>query len=697
MKKTLNAIRLHGVNTNSLGNYLVSLGLLAAVAKRYPCVRGCWIDDEFCLISEQLDSNEKFKNYLLEDWKPIEYKLWWTSSQKADTKSKSSEKIWQERNDSPVSELAILDSHIVPTGRNVFNPVLGTGGNVGKRNLAKAYTEATKCVKDKQSETWLDATLFGDCSAPLPKLNNGGTWFVYANKTFNSGRKWSQEGLISPWSILLATEGAFLLSGNINRRLSARSRPYAVFPFVTEPPPPESAGNIGISTAEFWAPLWTNPANYLEIKKMLRRGHAQLGNRTARSPHEFAVAAMAAGVDIGINAFARFELRQTTSSQVYEAIPKPSVHVGKDEISNHENQSQHGSTLLVRLIESGWLDRLPFEPRDSKQKGKFVGLRGKVESLIVKIAENPDDPEQWQKLLLQLASVQTKADRNQNLRKMCNPVPGLSTDWFVKAWLSDDQSNPPEIEIAKSIASVGSGSRNGIAHNVFGIEGTLAVNRRLKFPKIRPANALWNSGDTLQTLLKVAQRRMIDMDLKSPVPFVGRACCPYESVSRFLADEVDLELVAAWIPPLSLIDWSNDSTRSEHANASISLNGTDLLQGLFRPMFCGLQEIKINLGKPGICLLNETMPSPNLLRRLFHLIRFNELDEAVDAAINHYRTQRIKIVEPASIIADGERIAASMLIPVSRADIANNFSCWLQPNQSFQSQTKTKELNYVKE
>ena len=99
---------------------------------------------------------------------------------------------------------------------------------------------------------WLRLTLFAENCQDIPPVGSTGTWFVSANKTFNSGQDWYREGEISPWSFLLALEGAILLVGGIDRRLSAKARPYAVFPFVTEAPAPASEGEIGLAKAEFW-------------------------------------------------------------------------------------------------------------------------------------------------------------------------------------------------------------------------------------------------------------------------------------------------------------------------------------------------------------------------------------------------------------------------------------------------------------
>ncbi len=190
------------------------------------------------------------------------------------------------------------------------------------------------------------ALLFSEIQrSPLPNLNSAGTWFVYANKTFNSGQDWYREGQISPWSFLLALEGALLLIGSVGRRLGSRAHPYAVFPFVTDRPSPTSSDEVGLARAEFWAPLWIQPANLVEIRTLLQRGLARIGQRVAQAPHEFAIAALAAGVDTGIETFVRFVLRQTTSSQVYEALPRERIKVR--EARNRESRYDRSSLALV--------------------------------------------------------------------------------------------------------------------------------------------------------------------------------------------------------------------------------------------------------------------------------------------------------------------------------------------------------------
>jgi CRISPR-associated protein Csx17 len=201
--------------------------------------------------------------------------------------------------------------------------------------------------------------------------------------------------------------------------------------------------------------LWKSPATRGEVESLLQRGLAQVGGRAAQAPHEFTVAALAAGVDAGVTEFARYELRQTTSSQVFEAIPREHVRAETEAGVESPNSIRAiASKLLLALIESGWIDRLPYEPRDSKQKGKFVGLRGPIEAAIVRIGERPNDETRWQALLQQLANVQSRIDLNRKHRERCAALRPLDPAWFGLAW-PESGGIPAEIEMARAIASIG--------------------------------------------------------------------------------------------------------------------------------------------------------------------------------------------------------------------------------------------------
>ena len=717
MNRTLRVFPFDGINTDSMGHYLAGLGLLASTARRWPTIRACWRHGRFLLLSDQVADAAEISHYLLTEWKPTAYERWWSTAQKADTKAKSSSKLWKGRNFGSLDEVKLLDAHVVGMGRNCFNPVLGTGGNIGKRDLAKAWKDSVKLLSKPERSCWLDATLTGKADCGMPDLASGGTWFVFANKTFNSGQGWYREGQLSPWSFLLSMEGAFLLVGGVNRRLGSRSRPYAVFPFVSEPSQPETDGEIGLARAEFWAPLWMNPATLGEVETLLQRGMARLGGRAAKAPNEFAVAALAAGVDAGVTEFARYELRQTTSSQVFEAIPREHIKAESDGASRTENSSRAvASKLLLALLESGWLDRLPYEPRDSKQKGKFVGLRGPVEAAIVRIGERPDDATRWQELLLKLAAAQARIDRNKAHRERCAALRPLNPAWFYRAFPSSDGTIPAEIEMARAIASIGwpMDAKTGdlpLMANVFGVEITAKGQfPGVRFPKARTAQAIWGTGAPLQMLLDVAHRRLIDADKPKSNPFAAACSCSADAVHRVLRDDgsVDLEEVMRWVPALSLINWPRRQSRfrvnMQNGGAfdltsmpdCPEMDGSALLYALARPLFhrclvpegAGLhcwvrdERSKRNHVEELLPQYDKLIPQPGLLRQLFNLLRFDSLDEAIQLLRNRYLAAgRDIVLPPNGFVADGSRVAAALLIPISDEDVVSGLRRWLQPSK----------------
>lgn len=668
MNRVLNVLPLSGIRPDSLGNYLVGLGLLSAASKKWCSIRGCWRNGSFALVGEGIEQST-VRDYLINQWNPTAYERWWVDVQKKDTKAKTDRGLWSTRSNAEARNARLLDAHIIGSGRNQFNPVLGTGGNVGKRDLAKAREDAHSLLskaETAQKAAWLNSTLEGGSSSELPGLNNAGTWFVYANKTFNSGQDWYREGEISPWSFLLALEGAILLVGDVGRRLSAKARPYAVFPFVAEAPAPMSEGEIGLAKAEFWAPLWEYPASLSEIRALLERGLARIGQRAAKAPHEFAVAAMAAGVDAGVTAFARFVLRQTTSSQVYEAIPKERVRV-------NEVESQE-SKLIEPLLP--WFDRLPYEPSDSKQRGKFKGLRGPAEQATISVASQPDDPERWQRLLLLLADEQWRIDRNKNLRGRCRALPFLDRTWFEKCW----PAPPAEIFVARAIASIGAGTDIPIIVNIYGVEVDKR-NNPIFSGEQRPQRAVWHSGHPLRVLADVLERRLIDTDAMSPLPFEATRSCASETLAAFISRGLDCDLILRWVPPFSLIRWSAGQTSLQPAKgraARFSPDGTLLLHSLFRPLF---YPFPLWVGHDAL-FPERLRPHAGTARRLLNLIRQESWDEAIQLARGRYLAAgRATVAPPPNLCADGELLTATLLVPLHEKDIAAALRRWLQPKK----------------
>ena len=667
--RELQVVSCPGISVDSLGEYLMGIGLLSVLSQCWPGVRGCWRNDNFCIIAEGA-SKDAIENRILDRWKVAEsefkYESWWKEDQKKDTKAKSDINIWRARSQQDdIRKVIHLDAHIIGAGRNQFNPIFGTGGNIGRRDIAKAANKAISELKNESEqirELWLKYTLWCEGDPELPELSSTGTWFIFANKTFNSGQEWYQEGRLSPWSFLLALKGALLLVGGVNRRWSGTAHPYAVFPFITDIASPSTQEEVGLAKAEFWAPLWSHPATLTEVRALFERGYSRIGERTAKAPHEFALAARAAGVDAGISAFARFVLRQTTSAQTYEAIPEEHIRTSDSETAE--------ATLIQELMP--WLDRLPDEPRDSKRRGEFRGLRGPIERLIIKVFQRPDDPEHWQKLLLSLSETQLRLDNNREWRTRCDALPWLHPDWFEKAW----PEPPTEIQVARAIASLGAGTKMPLLVNIFSVE--LGEGGQPFFPKERPQKAVWHCGAVVPLLADVLQRRLIDTDSTGELPLKAPYLCDAQTIRALLAGALDWDLIGRWIPPLSLVRWSWQANRPQPEESSLEADGLCLLIALFRPFFHPY-SIKLDDAE----LFPERLrPTAITARSLLNLIRQGEWHEAIRLAESRYRAAGISIVtSPMQIIddeVDGELAAASLLIPLNSRDVAAGIRRWIQ-------------------
>jgi CRISPR-associated protein Csx17 len=668
MSASLNILSFPGINTECLGHYLIGLGLLKAVGGKWPTTRGFWRDGVFNLASE-LSSSDEIEHYLQKEWTPNRYEKWWVAAQKLDTKARSSRHLRAERSQRSVKQVRVADSTIVGVRRNQFNPLFGTGGNIGKRNLETAWCEARALCADKDSAKWLRSTLSEFASQEVPPFTNAGTWFVYNNKTFNSGLRWYREGRLSPWSFLLAMEGALLIRGGSGRRLGSRARPYAAYPFVSQALQPSEETEVGQKTAgEFWAPLWKQPATLGEVETLFQRGLARLGGRAASEPHEFAVAALAAGTDAGISQFIRFEFRQTTSSQVYEAIPRGIFLVPPKRTRDH---GAHPSTLLNQIVGARWLDQLPFEPATKKSKLRFAGLRGPIARQILSVAADPANPEAWQQLLLKLAQIQGRIDRNPNWRKRNPALPFLFRDWFRRAF---PDGAPLEVRVAAALASLGSRSDYPALCNVFGVK---LVNNLTHFMGPgRPQRAVWHDGQPAAALLDLVDRRLLDAQQGSFDNMHGAQPLDQSDVATFLSQEgCDLHLVQRWLPAMSLVDWSGawqwEISRREPSGGPL------LLWSFFKPFFVG-DDILLsacNFRRPA------SKPKPAFARQLFALLRNGAVEQAIALARTGYQAEGLPVIKPPSPSRDFDsaRLAIAMALPVRPLSLACLVERWLQP------------------
>ena len=702
----LPALAIPGLPPDNPGDYLASLGLLRSLARKWPSVRIAWREDILHVVGGPIDMDELLDAFAdiaaKRAWTP--YERGWAEDQKRSTRAKSGAPLamWQAAANENVLEL--FNAHAVPAARVSFNPLLGSGGNAGKRAFSDGWKKATDALAPIASATpkkgketnanvpdprkELDALLRGEPTTWLLENLNAASWFSDANKLFNSGQSPFREGRLSPWAMALACEGLALLAGGASRRLGTRARAVGAFPFVTRAAAPDAAGEAGRDLAELWAPLWDRPMTLPETRALFLRGRAEVRGRGVLTPSAFATAIVRRGVDAGITEFRRFVLGRTTSANTFEprfdgtlrlraapAVPSPS--------SSPEGTA--ASTALERAL--GLVDHLP---RDRKigQRWRFVGLRGPIERAMLQLAAEPGDPGAACGLLDAVVAVLDRVDRNRSFRE-----PGISWEPLPIEWLPAlFGGEPPAVEARLALALV-SGfpvSRPFTLYRL-GVE-----KRRVGFehPAHSPARCVWGPGPLSRVLSSVVQRRVLDWEEsaktgnKEPS---ARCLIPasLDAVNGWLEGTIDETLLWRWISRLALFDWRViaapviDELSLRGANTP-PVSGPLALFGMLHPLFNLQPVLRPNQPQAGDLLDPESgARTPAMARALASLVRAGQIEAAVRLASSRYAMAGAPLAWTVGPwhIDDPERLLASVLFPIEHSERTVLIERWLRPRR----------------
>ncbi len=705
-----------GLSPDSLGNYLASLGLLRILAQHWPSVRGAWHRGIF-----QVVGGPETMGQLLDDlsdaaqrrrWTP--YERGWTAAQKKSTKAKSgvSLSIWQASADE--EELQLLAAHAVPAARISFNPMLGSGGNAGKREFAKGWKtainvlapsgpvdadETTRRAKESQPSeaaaeiekqekcNHLQALLLGEPITWMVEKLNAASWFSDANKLYNSGQRPFREGGVSPWSMALACEGLVFFAGGVSRRLGARARSVGAFPFVTQGAAPQKSGEAGRDLAEVWAPLWHRPMTLPEVRTLFERGRAEVRGRGVLTPSAFATAIRRRGVDAGITEFRRFTLGRTTSANTFE--PRFEGAVGVQNLDGDGASSAAASAAAFDCL-LGLLDCLPRDRKVGK-RWRFVGLRGPLEAAMLDAAAAPADPETAHAVLDAAVSALDRADRNRTFREREITWQPLPLTWLPM--LFGDEAPCPEARLAVALISGFTADRPFALYR-FGIERQ--DRQCFLHPKVPPARWCWRPGPLASALCAVVQRRGIDWETASKqepdavvVPTLpSPAPVPSTYVDHWLACLVDDELLSRWLSRFALFDWSwvppgvrSMATTNDRRSGS---SGNVCLFGLLQPLI-DLRPVTRKGMRTSANLLpvGSKARTPGAARTLTSLLRAGQVDAAVRLATSRYAMAGSNLMKTGVQwnASDPERLLASLLFPVFPHERAALVERWLRPRR----------------
>jgi len=685
----LPAIPIPGLSPDSLGNYLASLGLLRVLCRRWPATRVAWRDDVLQVVGgpTTLDKLlDEMMNVANAPTKWTAYDKAWSSKQKEATKAKSGVPLarWQAEADEDILEMFV--AHAVPHARVSFNPILGSGGNAGRRDFAKGWKTAVDALAKPPKKgadlrrSSLSAWLMGlPVDWVLDKLA-AGSWFADATKLYNSGQQPARNSQATPWAMALACEGLAFFAGGASRRLGARTRPVGAFPFVTGPIAATAENEADRLRAEIWAPFWGRPMTLPEVSALFLRGRAELAGRGALTPAAFATAIHKRGVDAGIDEFRRFTLGRTTSSNTFE--PR---------LMGRFSRAANAATSLVLERVTALIEQRGF-PRDGK---RFAGLRGPIEFALLELAAAPDRTEAGLALLDSIVSALDRIDRNRSFREKRVQWEPLPIEWLLS--LFADQEPAVEARLALALVSGFSEAlpftafRFGVSWTRDGKVGGRTRPHRFTHSKVAPARWIWRPGEVSRVLGAVLSRRQLEepkLDVPGK-PWRGRAPLPASvaHMRRWLTGHLDEPLLAAWLSRLALLDWTRipEEVRSlaAPATASRSANGEIALIALAQPLVDRRRLVVEALSTDDLLAEERGARTPEAARSLVALLRSGDLDAAVRLAASRYAMAGacLATFDASWRTHDPDRLIAALLFPLSGRERATLFEHWLRPRR----------------
>ncbi|MEV0971731.1 type I-G CRISPR-associated protein Cas8g1/Csx17 [Microtetraspora glauca] len=233
------------------------------------------------------------------------------------------------RNTLPDDALAWLDVAVTLTLDDLaFNALAGTGGNFGRQDLSATYYDRLLHLmgpkaKPAQSRRWAEAALFGREDVAYLR-DTVGQYDPGRAGGIHSASDEKGDGFANPWSFVLVLEGTLLFASAAVRR-NGTSNASEAKPFFTRSTPlgHGSAAEAEPVKGEQWVPLWDQPAMAGEVAHLIGEGRAQWRHRQATSGLEFAMALASLGVDRGLTAFHRFVIAERLGQNPL------AIHAGK--------------------------------------------------------------------------------------------------------------------------------------------------------------------------------------------------------------------------------------------------------------------------------------------------------------------------------------------------------------------------------
>lgn len=454
------------------------------------------------------------------------------------------------------------------------NPLLGSGGNDGSRDLGVNFAECLRDLFDfatgiptDQGRGEIEAALFGT-NWRLNRRDSIGQ-FSLGQGGPNATTGYAGSGRINSWDLAFALEGTVAFAGAATRRHPGASESGASFPFTVRHMVGAGWGGVEATDeddarAEFWAPLWQRPARFVEIMALFSEGRAVLNGRTARSGLDFARAARDLGTSRGFNEFIRYGfLKRVGKSYLATSLGRCSATPSR------------AAALVADLDKGGWLDRLR---RAGRQDGEPVSTRQAIkrfEDALFDLAGESIPATKIQRTIIALGGICGRLAVIEKGSAEIGPPPVLSNGWIR---LADDAS--PEFRIAVALAGIGlklpsrrdepslgnsaedqdqpstettvqstpttrpappMASHFSRINEASYIESLQGSRRRAWSDHESSPSVVWDAGDLAKNMISVLERRLVEGTVRGldDKPLEGAIYARLSDVGAFLSDGFD--------------------------------------------------------------------------------------------------------------------------------------------------------------
>lgn len=570
-----------------------------------------------------------------------------------------------------------LDATLALSGDRLnFPQLLGTGGNDGRldftnnfmQRLASTLFDIATGKPKENAARLLRTALFADGTWGFHKVAIG-QFAPGAAGGPNASTGYEADSNVNPWDFVLALEGAIMFAGAATRRHQGSPELGASFPFTVRP---TGAGWGGVSDsderharAEFWAPLWGQPAGQRELEAFLKEGRAVLNGKTARDGLDFARAAASLGTSRGVSAFARYGFVMR-SGKAYLAAPLATLSVGAS--------PSKAAELISDLDTGDWLRRVRRLAREGAPARAQTAVKH-LEHALFAMSEEHVSPRSVQDALCALGDLVRWLRDSRGALEKISPPPSLSSEWVRMA---DDET--PAYRVAAALASLGWSRRKNsqqdapaegeslrtdasekkriaLAAHFAPLAAETIPERRRKWDAQNQTRVVWGAGGLEANLIAVLQRRLIDVTIGAPLEAAAPA--RLADIAAFLEGEGTFDDVRCARLLAGLV-WAQPARLcfAEHPRPVVPFAYAAL-----KPIFAPAASLKGLV--PPECKL--PIP-PGLIARL----RSGDVKGAVRRALARARASGIACPFASRGISQtitGCRLAAALLIPLDNYDL----------------------------